>query len=169
MLPEVPVVARPDLPTAPAAVKEAILHGSIWDGKGESDDDDDDDEDGNESPQGDAVEDKGTVSKKMDARAYRTSYPKRGRALLRAPTDSEVILFHHPTHPHPVQELCNRFQATWLVSGTPDAGCAILGAMERGLPVVALARNEAHKNALVKILSDQIRDCVLSPGSAFTS
>ena len=74
MLPEVPVVARPDLPTAPAAVKEAILHGSIWDGKGDSDDDD---EDGDESAQGDAVEDKGTVSRKMDATAYRTPCPKR--------------------------------------------------------------------------------------------
>ena len=152
---DVPVLAHDDLPRVDPHLKTLVLAGSAWEGKPES-----------EAGSDESSKDESGDSPMKNLRA------KRGRGLQRQCTDpAKVPLFHHPIHPQLVKELCHELQATWVVMGTPEAGVGLLGALGLKVPVVALARNDAHAEILKELVLHAIQAQVLTPtfGSDFAN
>ena len=83
-----------------------------------------------------------------DSAPTKRKYTKRGKGLQRHRSTTEVPFFHHPTPPALLQELVNTLGATWIINGTPNAGVGVkeLGGMR--IPVVSIARNGDHKDAI---------------------
>ncbi len=93
------------------------------------------------------------------------TYTRRGRALTRNRSSTDVPLFCHPTPPEIIQELIHVFTVQWVALGTPEGGVACKAAMEMNVPTIALVRNERHAQLLKKLLVQAVADDVIKPTS----
>ena len=96
----------------------------------------------------------------------RKAYSKRGRALQRHRSTTDVPLFCHPTSPAIMEELVHIFHAQWLCVGTLEGGLGLKVAVEMGLPTIALARNQHHAELLERLLHEQVCTDIMDPQSA---
>ena len=160
---ECPVLSLSSRPCVAAAVKDEILKGSSWAGKAAENEDEE-----NESGSGsDGASSESTHGKKKES-----GKRKRGRALVRLPTDEgKVPLFAHPMHPDLAREFVTSLEATWAIFGTPESGCGLLGCLSplAKVPVVAFARNSSHAQALAELVKTSIREKVLKMKGEWTS
>ena len=153
----VPVLPVGSRPRVDADVKLAVLKNSVWAGKAEEDDE----------PV--ASDSESTASGgKTPKNAAHSKKAKRGRALLRTPTNEQAVpLFTHPMHPAIVKEFIYELGATWAIFATPESGCGLMGALspQCRVPVVAIARNDAHATILKKLVEQAIVAAVLDKSS----
>ena len=89
--------------------------------------------------------------------------------ILREPDWDSVPLFKRPTSPEILKEFAHMFGSSWVLLGTPEAGFGVLAMMEMQLPVIALARNEAHTRALEAIVDERLANAILDEQSVFTN
>ena len=160
----VPILEVEARPRVAADIKDQILKGSIWAGK--SCEQEPESSNGEESlDSSEAQHDK----KQKDNKDKKT---KRGRALLRQPTDSTAVpLFSHPIHPTLIKEFVVSLEATWAIFGTPESGCGLLGCLspQARIPVVAFARNKTHAETLKGLVKTAIANHCLLLGTEWTS
>jgi hypothetical protein len=165
----VPVLPLKDRPTVPAATKAEVFKGSTWAGKAD---------DGQESDS--SLDDHSDCSSKHANEQDNAETPKsstksankRGRALVRKPTDvGAVPLFTHPIHPNLIREFVISLSATWAIFGTPESGCGLMGCLSplAKVPVVAFARNAAHANVLTELVKNTITEQCLQLNCEWTS
>ena len=126
--------------------------------KSEDESDEDASESGGETPNKKTA---GVEGSKINVRPR----VQRGRALTRSSSCVEQPLFRHPTPPLLLKELCHCFGATWLLSGTPEAGVSLLGPLELRVPVVAMARNGKHAEAIKKVAREKVMEAMLDSQS----
>ena len=155
----VPVVPVAERPGVTADIKMEVMKNSTWAGKAEGDDEDMDASGSDSSDVG------------GETPASKSKKKRRGRALLRTPTDNDCVpLFTHPMHPSVCKEFISEFGATWAIFGTPEAGCGLLGALspQCRVPVVALARNQTHATVLKTLVEDAIAAAVVKQDTDWT-
>ena len=68
-----------------------------------------------------------------------------------------------------LKEFAHMFGSSWVLLATPEAGFGVLAMMEMQLPVIALARNEAHTRALEAIVDERLANAMLDEQSVFTN
>ena len=155
---KVPIVSQDDLPLVEANVKDTVLKGSTWSGKPEQ---------AEEEKEELFVSSSG--SEDADEKPTKRKGTKRGRALLRRTSSTLVPFFSHPTSKELAKEFFSSFGATWVVLGTPEAGCSVLACLELKVPVIAMCRNAAHAEAVQDLTKAELKRLVLSPKTPFTS
>ena len=152
----VPVVPLEDRCTSPEATKKAVLKGSSWETLLDKDGSDSDDGGPDAGGQAPAVDD--------NASSQASGLRKRRRALLRAPTDADnVEVFSNPTHPLLFKEFLHEFKSSWVMCATPEQGITLTAALSSDVraPVLAFARNAAHKELVEKNVEKQLTNALV--------
>jgi hypothetical protein len=160
----VPVLAVDERPRVAADKKDEIMKGSTWAGKPC------DPEPG--SSGGDESSVSSDTHKEKKHKDDKDKKTKRGRALLRQPTDNAAVpLFSHPMHPTLIKEFVTSLEATWAIFGTPESGCGLLGCLspDTRVPVLSFARNKAHADVLKTFVKTSIANQCLLLGSEWAS
>ena len=149
-----------DRARATPEVRAKVMASSPWAGKMEGDAELSSDSDGDsaQSEQG------GKRTRKEKTNQTKT---KRRRALLQQSSSNDVPLFSHVVHPKVVREFSTEFAAKWVLIGTPESGHSLLGPLADRIPVVAIARNQAHSEILETLTLNNIAEVVLTAGGMF--
>ena len=79
-----------------------------------------------------------------------------------------VPLFCHPMHPKFVREICHELCASWAVFGTPESGVGLQGALASKVAVVALARNQKHKEILQTEILESLQEKIVASNTDFS-
>ena len=73
----------------------------------------------------------------------------------------QTLLFANAPAPRFVQALVNTFRAGWIFNGTPEAGVAAAACVEVGVQTVALCKNAAHSETIVRLVLAQVERCLV--------
>ncbi|CAE7734968.1 unnamed protein product [Symbiodinium sp. CCMP2592] len=83
-------------------------------------------------------------------------YTKRGRALTRAPSTDEVVLFPHDMAGALMKEMVHESNAQFVLLGTPGMGSGIYACLEMKTPVIAIVKTQLHKKELLRVVKERL-------------